>query len=72
MAEIHVEPKKESSSSSWIWIVLVLLIAAAVVYYLVTRNDGDDDVIEPVNTTGAVQPVPAPGATAAHHTVMYL
>jgi uncharacterized membrane protein len=72
MAEIHVEPKKASSSTNWIWIVLVLLIAAAVVYYFVTRKDSDDDIAQPVNTTGAVLQLPVPVATPVHHTVMYL
>lgn len=73
MAEIHVEPKKESSNTSWIWIVLVLLIAAAVVYYFVTRNnDRNNDTAQPVNTTGAVLHLPAPDAKPVHHAVMFL
>ena len=58
MAEIHVEPKKQSSNSSWIWIVLALLIAAAVVYYLVTRNNETDNSTVPANTTGATGMLP--------------
>ena len=54
MAEIHVEPKKQTSNMSWLWIVLVLLIAAAVVYYLVTRNNNADATTVPANTTGAI------------------
>lgn len=58
MAEIHVEPKKQTSNSSWLWIVLALLIAAAVVYYLVTRNNNTDNTTAPANTTGAVNLTP--------------
>ena len=72
MAEIHVEPKKQSSSANWIWIVLVLLIAAAVVYYFVTKNDNDNNTVAPVDTTGALQHSPASVATPAHPSVMYL
>lgn len=55
MAEIHVEPKKQTSNSSWIWIVLVLLVVAAVVYYLLTRdNTADDTTVEPGTPTSYI------------------
>lgn len=65
MAEIHVEPKKQSSNTSWIWIVLALLIAAAVIYYFVTRNNtADNRQAQPVNTTSYISfPMPAPNHT---------
>ncbi|NTS40655.1 hypothetical protein HRG84_07025 [Flavisolibacter sp. BT320] len=66
MAEIHVEPKKQSSGSSWIWIVLALLVAAAVVYYLVTRNNETNDNAVPANTTGAVSLAPLPTPNTAY------
>jgi flagellar basal body-associated protein FliL len=51
MADIHVEPKKQTSNS-WIWIVLALVIAAAVIYFLMNRNKNTEDNREPANTTG--------------------
>ncbi|HEU0109627.1 MAG TPA: hypothetical protein VFQ73_02070 [Flavisolibacter sp.] len=54
MAEIHVQPKKQSSSSIWLWVVLAL-VAAAVIYFLTRDNDRNDEgVIE--NTTSYIQP----------------
>lgn len=65
MAEIRVEPKKQSSNTNWIWIVLVLLIAAAAVYYFMTRNNTDNDRVQPANTTGYIGlPISTPGNTA--------
>jgi flagellar basal body-associated protein FliL len=54
MAEIRVEPKKQSSSS-WIWILVVVLLAAALVYYFMTRNKtGENDTTPAADTTGRV------------------
>jgi flagellar basal body-associated protein FliL len=66
MAEIHVEPKKNTSNTSWIWIVLVLLIAAAIVYYLMTRNKTGNNTTAPANTTGQIQVSPQ----MASHTLL--
>ena len=52
MAEIHVEPKKNTSGANWLWIVLLILVLAAVIYYFMSRNDTNDTVTPPANTTG--------------------
>jgi len=39
MAEIHVQPKK-NTSSSWLWILVSLIIIAAVAVYILMRNNG--------------------------------
>jgi flagellar basal body-associated protein FliL len=58
MAEIHVEPKKQSSSS-WIWIVVVVLLAAALIYYFMTRNKAaENNTATPANTTGKIDQQP--------------
>lgn len=62
MAEIHVEPKKQSSNS-WIWIVVILLLAAAAIYYFMTRDKTDDRTTTPANTTGAISLPTVPGHT---------
>lgn len=54
MAEIRVEPKKQTSSS-WVWIVIVVVLAAALVYYLMTRNKTEEtDTAPAANTTGRI------------------
>jgi flagellar basal body-associated protein FliL len=53
MAEIHVEPKKQTSNTMWIWVVVVLVLAA-LAYFLVTRNRSADNTTAPANTTGAI------------------
>ena len=52
MAEIHVQPKKNTSNTNWIWIILLILVLAAVVYYFMNRNNTSDTVTPPANTTG--------------------
>lgn len=53
MAEIRVEPKKQTSAS-WVWIAIVVLLAAALVYYLITRQKTADATPPPANTTGKI------------------
>lgn len=59
MADIHVEPKKQTTGTMWIWVVVVLVLAA-LVYFLAIRNRAADTTTPPVNTTGAmVLPTPS-------------
>ena len=37
MAEIHVEPKKQTTPA-WVWILIGLVIIAAVVYFITKNN----------------------------------
>jgi len=39
MAEIHVQPKK-NTSSTWLWILVSLIIIAAVAVYILMRDNG--------------------------------
>ena len=38
MAEIHVQPKK-NTSSTWLWILVSLVIIAAVAVYILMRDN---------------------------------
>lgn len=58
MADIHVEPKKQTPGTMWIWIVVVIVLAA-LVYFLTTRNETTDNTTLPADTTG-VMAAPAP------------
>lgn len=42
MAELHVEPKKQSSPA-WIWILVSLAIVALVAYFLLRDNKTMDN-----------------------------
>lgn len=58
MAEIHVEPKK-NSTPVWIWIVLALLVIGALAYFLTRNNnntDQDNGAGTQTNTTSFLVP----------------
>ena len=42
MAELHVEPKKQSSPA-WIWILVSLAIVAIIAYFLLRDNKATDN-----------------------------
>ena len=42
MAELHVEPKK-NSSPAWIWILVSLAIVAIIAYFLLRDNKVNDN-----------------------------
>jgi bacteriorhodopsin len=54
MAEIHVEPKKQSSPA-WIWILVSLIIVAVVVYFIMRNNKMTDNTATDKNTTSYIQ-----------------
>ena len=53
MAELHVEPKK-NSSPAWIWILVSLAIVAIIAYFLL-RDNKATDINQNQNTTSYIQ-----------------
>lgn len=53
MAEVHVEPKKQTSST-WIWILVSLAIVAIVAYFLLRDNEAGENNMDG-NTTSYIQ-----------------
>ena len=52
MAEIHVQPKK-NTSSTWLWILVSLIIIAAVAVYILMRDNGvnEKNISKPSQTS---------------------
>lgn len=54
MAEIHVEPKKQSSPA-WLWILVSLIIVAAVAYFLTRNNTTEENTTPDTTPTSYIQ-----------------
>ena len=54
MAEIHVEPKKQSSPA-WLWILVSLIIVAAVAYFLTRNNTSEENTTTDTTPTSYIQ-----------------
>ena len=54
MAEIHVEPKKQSSPA-WLWILVSLIIVAGVAYFLTRNNTSEENTTIDTTPTSYIQ-----------------
>lgn len=59
MAEIHVEPKKQTTPA-WVWILIGLVIIAAAVFFITRNNKTNEN--DAANPTSYIQH--QPGSTA--------
>ena len=66
MAEIHVEPKKQTTPA-WVWILVGLVVIAAVVYFITKNNKTNEN--DAANPTSYIHHQPGVSASMVYDVI---